>query len=108
MFNQVRLFHGFGREDALLAARERRCEIVLTTYGMVAKNYGDLANVAWDLTVWDEVHTLRNPKTASSQAARSIPCRKRFGLTGTPMSNDYMELWVVRAICAYLSTAQRA
>ena len=44
-----------------------------------------------------QVHMLKNPKGKSNLAAFEVlelaGCQPRFGLTGTPMSNKYEELW---------------
>ena len=43
------------------------------------------------------MHTLKNPKGKSNLAAFEAldlaGCQPRFGLSGTPMSNKYTELW---------------
>ena len=75
------------------AARERECEVLLTTYALVRAHKAELRSVQWDVTVWDEVHQIKNPKAATSMACMEVPCKRRFGLTGTPMSNEYKELW---------------
>lgn len=93
---KVRRFHGATKDEALLAVRERRCEILLTTYGTMSSRTADLASIEWEISIWDELHTLKNERTQGAKAAREIPCKRRFGLTGTPMSNNFLELWVVR------------
>ena len=90
---RVRKCHGAEKEEALRAAARRECEVVLTTYGMVLANAEELAAVPWEVTIWDEVHTIKNHKSKTNIAAQLIPCCRRYGLTGTPMSNDYQELW---------------
>jgi SNF2 family DNA or RNA helicase len=93
-FFRVRCFHGGSKEKdaALRAARERECEVVLTTYSLVLRDLADLRSIEWDVTVWDEVHTIKNEKSATHKACMQVPCKRRFGLTGTPMSNDYKEV----------------
>ena len=88
---RVRKCHGAEKEEALRAAARRECEVVLTTYGMVLANAEELAAVPWEVTIWDEVHTIKNHKSKTNIAAQLIPCQRRYGLTGTPMSNDYQE-----------------
>ena len=43
--------------------------------------------------VIDEVHLLKNEKSARSKGVRRIPARFRLGLTGTPIQNTYLELY---------------
>jgi DNA excision repair protein ERCC-6-like 2 len=94
---KVRKFHGAKKEEALEAVRERRCEVLLTTYGTMATNadQSHLGGVLWEIIIWDEAHTMKNPRTSTSKAAWLIPCKLRFALTGTPMSNKFEELWVI-------------
>lgn len=43
--------------------------------------------------VIDEVHLLKNEKSARSKAVKRIPVHFRLGLTGTPIQNTYLELF---------------
>ena len=36
---------------------------------------------------------MKNEKCLRAKTARMIPCKRRFALTGTPMSNEYKDLW---------------
>eukprot|EP00321_Phaeocystis_globosa_P000207 CAMPEP_0118825914 /NCGR_PEP_ID=MMETSP1162-20130426/11609_1 /TAXON_ID=33656 /ORGANISM="Phaeocystis Sp, Strain CCMP2710" /LENGTH=899 /DNA_ID=CAMNT_0006756611 /DNA_START=21 /DNA_END=2716 /DNA_ORIENTATION=- len=87
--------HGDTRESALEQAKEGGCEVLLTTYGMLLKNARAVGEVKWTVAFFDEVHTLKNPKGKSNLAAFEAleRCQPRFGLSGTPMSNKYVELW---------------
>lgn len=39
------------------------------------------------------VHRLKSPTSQTSKAAKQMPCKRRFGLTGTVMQNKLEELW---------------
>lgn len=54
-----------------------------------------MTKVPWHMAIFDEAHTLKNDKTKTYQALDHLPSRLRYGLTGTPMANDYTELWWV-------------
>ena len=92
---KVQEMYGAGRERAFDAARNRECEVVLTTYDTVLNNLEDIKKVEWEVSVWDEVHQIKNEKSKRNRACNAIPCKRRYGLTGTPMSNEYKELWVM-------------
>ncbi|MBB3045569.1 DEAD/DEAH box helicase [Nocardioides soli] len=83
-------FHGSARE--LEGAGDG---FVLTTYGTMQRDAERLAEVAWDLVVADEAQHVKNPRTATSRALRSIPSRARVALTGTPVENNLTELWAI-------------
>ena len=91
---KVQSFHGGAKEKdaALRAAKDRECEVLLTTYSLVVRNISDFRAIDWEVTIWDEVHTIKNPRSTTHQTCMQIPCARRFGLTGTPMSNEYKEV----------------
>ena len=96
-FFRVQCFHGGAKnkEAAMRAASERECEVVLTTYDLVRSSLADFCRINWDVTIWDEVHQIKNQRSAKYLSSMRVPCTRRFGLTGTPMSNEYKELWVL-------------
>ena len=90
---RVRRFHGSTREAALEAAKERYAEVLLTTHATANLNVSELAAIPWEVVVFDEVHLLKNETSQQHKNLCKIRCPCKIGLTGTPMSNDYMELW---------------
>ncbi len=71
---------------------------VLTTYGTLRASLaaGDaLREVPWDLVVADEAQHVKNPRSATARALRTVPSRARVALTGTPVENDLTELWAI-------------
>ncbi len=92
---EVRRFHGSGREVATLTDG-----LVLTTYGTMrsdtsAKGAGLLATVEWDIVVADEAQHIKNPASGTARGLRRIPSRARVALTGTPVENNLTELWAI-------------
>ena len=90
---RVQTAHGADKASALRAARERECEVLLTTYDTLRNCLADFCEVRWEVTVWDEAHLMKNERTKNASAARAIACGRRYALTGTPMANDFRELW---------------
>ena len=62
-------------------------KVVLTTYGMVIKDFAELKAVQWSTIVIDEVHTMKNKETRWAQSLHAMPCPK-IGLTATPSVGD--------------------
>ena len=83
-------FHGGSRD--LSAAGDG---FVLTTYGTMRRDAETLAGASWDLVVADEAQHVKNPRTSTARALRSIPSAARVALTGTPIENDLTELWAI-------------
>ncbi len=68
---------------------------VLTTYGTMRRDAATLAGVGWDLVVADEAQHVKNSRTSTARALRSIPSTTRVALTGTPVENELTELWSI-------------
>jgi len=68
-------------------------EVGITSYGGVRNNAEKFSKIPWHVVVFDEAHNLKNYKAAQSEAAARLPTRLRFALTGTPMANEYNELF---------------
>lgn len=83
-------FHGTSRD--LQAAGDG---FVLTTYGTMRRDAETLAAHRWDLVVADEAQHVKNPRTSTARALRSIDSTARVALTGTPVENDLTELWAI-------------
>lgn len=69
------------------------CDIVLTAYGYLWRDYTTLRRVKWETLVLDEAQQIKNPSTRQSQAARSLAAGFRLALTGTPIENSLDDLW---------------
>ncbi|KAG7668690.1 hypothetical protein KSW81_005448 [Nannochloris sp. 'desiccata'] len=68
-------------------------EVGITSYGGIRNNSEKFSKIPWHVVVFDEAHNLKNPKAGQTEAAARLPTRLRFALTGTPMANDYEELF---------------
>eukprot|EP00658_Telonema_sp_P-2_P009217 TRINITY_DN13471_c0_g1_i1.p1 TRINITY_DN13471_c0_g1~~TRINITY_DN13471_c0_g1_i1.p1 ORF type:complete len:201 (+),score=46.89 TRINITY_DN13471_c0_g1_i1:73-675(+) len=58
-----------------------------------------LRTYKWRLVVFDEVHKIKNDKSETVAAARDLQTLRRYGLTGTPIQNNYKELWTLLDWC---------
>ncbi|MFI9006673.1 DEAD/DEAH box helicase [Actinosynnema sp. NPDC053489] len=86
---RVRVYHGSDR------ALDTDCDLVVTTYAVLARDAGKLTGVSWDRVVLDEAQNIKNSSTRQSQVARALPARHRVALTGTPVENRLAELWSI-------------
>ena len=86
----VRRFHGAGRSlDGLDGG------FVLTTYGTMRSSAPELAGRPWAWIVADEAQHVKNPRSSTARALRSITAPARIALTGTPVENNLSELWAL-------------
>ncbi|MFI5863667.1 DEAD/DEAH box helicase [Streptomyces sp. NPDC051546] len=90
----VRRFHGAGR-DLDGATGLPPGGFVLTTYGTMRLDAPRLAAVHWGMVVADEAQHVKNPRSSTAKALRTIPSAARVALTGTPVENNLSELWAV-------------
>lgn len=89
----VHVHHGGARvRDASFVEGAREMDLVLTTYALMARDLPLLQRVPWHRVVLDEAQHVKNPQTAVSHAARSLPEGRRLVLTGTPVENRLADL----------------
>lgn len=68
-------------------------DVVLTTYGLLARDVEELKDVDWDVLALDEAQAIKNPDSQRAKAACSVGARHRVALSGTPVENRLEELW---------------
>ena len=67
-------------------------DLVITTYALVQK-YTWLQTHSWNYVILDEAQAIKNPATKQAKAAKSLSCRNRIIMTGTPIENRLSDLW---------------
>ncbi len=93
---RVHTHHGADRLDGdELTAALADADLVITTYGVAARDRAALSEVGWARVVCDEAQNIKNHATRQAQAVRSLPARTRIALTGTPVENRLAELWSI-------------
>ena len=90
---RVGVHHGQGRlkGDALIE-EIGELDLLITSYGVVTRDYKQLGRIDWDHVVLDEAQAIKNASTRASQSVRAIGARHRIALTGTPVENRLAEL----------------
>lgn len=78
--------------SALPATRLAGVDVVLTTYGAVAR-VPWIAERDWSLLVIDEAQAIKNPGSRQTRAVKALRARSRIALTGTPVENRLGDLW---------------
>ncbi len=88
---RVLVLHGPDRAQHFPAIGE--ADLVITTYPLLARDHGALAEQKWHIVVLDEAQTIKNPSATTSRLARTLDARLRLCLSGTPLENHLGELW---------------
>ena len=90
---KVVLWHGADRWDS-----EEEChktEMIITSYALMRRDIEFLMTLELDYAVLDEAQHIKNPSSATAQAAKRLPAERRLALTGTPIENRLSEIWSI-------------
>ncbi|HXN60288.1 MAG TPA: DEAD/DEAH box helicase [Acidimicrobiales bacterium] len=93
---EVYVHHGPDRLAGKAFTRHAgQVDLVLSTYGLAARDRESLAGVHWRRMVLDEAQQIKNSAARTTQSVRSIPAERRIAMTGTPVENRLSELWSI-------------
>ncbi len=67
-------------------------DVLITSYGVLRRDAGEIAAVPFSVAVFDEAQHLKNPDTLAFRAARGLQAEMRLALTGTPIENSVADL----------------
>ncbi len=88
--------HPAANSAARTAAKDKKSlntfDLVITTYALVQK-YTWLQTYSWNYVILDEAQAIKNPATKQTKAVKSLSCRNRIIMTGTPIENRLSDLW---------------
>jgi superfamily II DNA or RNA helicase len=89
----VRILHGSARDKEQAIVRPG--DVVLTSYGTLARDLAWHLRQAYQVVVADEASLMRNPDTDHAKAMAKLNARARIALTGTPLENGVRDLWSI-------------
>ena len=67
--------------------------VVITSYDTLRNDIAFLGNFNWNYCVLDEGHVIKNGKSKTTQAVKTVKANHRLLLSGTPIQNNALELW---------------
>jgi superfamily II DNA or RNA helicase len=91
-FHIVHPSENAGGEHERPGRREPTRDLVITTYGMLARTER-LRQRHWDLVILDEAQAIKNSGTRQSQRVKELRALARVAMTGTPVENRLSDLW---------------
>ncbi|MGC4089794.1 MAG: DEAD/DEAH box helicase [Polyangiaceae bacterium] len=68
-------------------------DVVITTYPLLVRDAAQLTPREFHYLILDEAQAIKNPKSQSCGAVKSLQAEHRLCLTGTPVENHLGELW---------------
>jgi superfamily II DNA or RNA helicase len=89
----VRILHGAGRD--VERDRVQAGDVVLTSYGTLARDLAWHLKREYRAIVVDEASLMRNPDTDHAKAIAKLKASRRIALTGTPIENGVRDLWSI-------------
>ena len=78
-----------------LEGKQKKPDLVVTTYGRVARKPARYQQAQWGRVVADEAQAIKNPATKQSRAVRSLNAETHIALTGTPVENRLSDLYAI-------------
>ena len=67
----------------------------MTSYDLLKRDVDQYENLHFQYMMIDEAQNIKNHLTQAAKAVKSVPCVRRFALTGTPIENSLSELWSI-------------
>lgn len=82
--------------------------IVISTYETVRDKLDLFLNVDWNLLILDEAQKAKNPVSRLTNAVASLEAEFVLAMTGTPVENQYLDLWSIMniAVPGFLRSAR--
>ncbi len=70
-------------------------DVVLTSYGLLARDIEVIESIAWGRIALDEAQQVKNPLTSQAKAVLRVRACRRIAMTGTPVENRLSDLWAI-------------
>lgn len=86
-------YNGTPFEREKLRQRVCRHNLIVASYDIVRKDNTFFSGIHWNYVILDEGHIIKNGKTRTSIAVKSLLANHRLILSGTPIQNNVLELW---------------
>ncbi len=90
---QLRMLDHSGMSRRIGAIDASTVDVVVTTYGTLRSDAGELTELTFDYAILDEAQAIKNAGTATAKACRLLKANHRLALSGTPIENRIEELW---------------
>ena len=83
------------RKQKIEELKKKNYDIVITSYSMIQKDFEEYikSKISFNYMLLDEAQIVKNMKTLSSKAVRTITAKRKVILSGTPLENNLEELY---------------
>jgi len=96
---QIAKFSGYSY--TMVAGKDREelykknTNFIIVNYDLLWRDIDIIKDMEWDIVICDEIQRARNFRTDTFKALNKLKCKRRIGLTGTPIENDLMDLFTI-------------
>lgn len=107
VYNWIAEFNKFAPDlkiGCVHGSRDKRMKVIqnINSYNVLITSYGTLNmdidlydDYIFDNLIIDEAQVIKNYKSKIAKSVKMIKSKIRFALTGTPIENNYLELWSI-------------
>ncbi|MFZ4858531.1 MAG: DEAD/DEAH box helicase [Desulfuromonadaceae bacterium] len=92
---RVMIYAGSGRSTAGFANHD----VIITSYGIVQRDCDLLAELRFNVLIFDETQVVKNLQAATTNAVRKLRGSFTLALTGTPVENHLGEYFAIMDLC---------
>ena len=89
----ILMIYGTASERKKMIAQGGQEDVWITSYELLRQDIAQYEDLQFYTCILDEAQHIKNQSTLISRAVKTINCRQRFVLTGTPVENRLSELW---------------
>ena len=90
---RITMIYGTASERKQMIVQEGQGDVWITSYELLRQDVAQYEGREFYTCILDEAQHIKNQSTLISKAVKTINCRQRFVLTGTPVENRLSELW---------------
>ncbi|MBJ8024527.1 SNF2 helicase associated domain-containing protein [Bacillus cereus] len=92
---EVSVVAGSPKEREEILNSDTHTDVWITSYPTLRQDTDLYTTFEFHTLILDEAQTIKNYRTKTSEAVRTIRAHKRFALSGTPIENSLDELWAI-------------
>ncbi len=91
----LRVYIYYGRQRREKVPSFNDYDIILTSYGILRRDYEVLENIKFRYVVLDEAQNIKNFTSTTKKVSKLLKADNKLALTGTPLENRPLELWSI-------------
>lgn len=89
----LKIFNYTGSNRSKDTEQFHQYDLVLTSYGTARVDVELLKSYYFNYIILDESQAIKNPDSTIAKVVKTLKCKHRLILTGTPIENSTMDLW---------------